>query len=78
VTDCVLSAQVAFCVQNVVPGIGFSDDPLLQGRLFSYVDTQLTRLGGPNFNSTPRPAFLAIRAFILLCVGVSLSHYPCV
>lgn len=45
--------QVAFCVQNVVPGIGFSDDPLLQGRLFSYHDTQLIRLGGPNFNEIP-------------------------
>ncbi len=41
--------QVAFCVQNVVPGIDFTDDPLLQARLFSYLDTQLTRLGGPNF-----------------------------
>ena len=41
--------QVAFCTQHVVPGIDFSDDPLLQGRNFSYQDTQLTRLGGPNF-----------------------------
>ncbi|MGC9665767.1 catalase [Planosporangium sp. 12N6] len=45
--------QVAFCVQNVVPGIGFTDDPLMQARLFSYLDTQLTRLGGPNFASIP-------------------------
>ncbi len=45
--------QIAFCVGNVVPGIDFSDDPLLQGRLFSYLDTQLTRLGGPNFNEIP-------------------------
>jgi len=45
--------QIAFCVQNVVPGIGFTDDPLLQGRLFSYLDTQLTRLGGPNFAQIP-------------------------
>jgi catalase len=37
--------QIAFCTQHVVPGIGFSDDPLLQGRNFSYLDTQLTRLG---------------------------------
>lgn len=37
--------QVAFCTSHVVPGIGFSDDPLLQGRNFSYFDTQLTRLG---------------------------------
>ena len=45
--------QVAFCTQNVVPGIGFSDDPLLQGRNFSYLDTQLKRLGGPNFAALP-------------------------
>lgn len=37
--------QVAFCTSHVVPGIGFSDDPLLQGRNFSYFDTQITRLG---------------------------------
>lgn len=45
--------QVAFCVGNIVPGIGFTDDPLLQARLFSYLDTQLTRLGGPNFAQIP-------------------------
>src|SRR6201996_7707446 len=45
--------QVAFCVGNVVPGIDFSNDPLLQGRLFSYLDTQLKRLGGPNFHQIP-------------------------
>ncbi|WP_246158964.1 catalase [Catellatospora sichuanensis] len=45
--------QVAFCVQNIVPGIDFTDDPLLQARLFSYLDTQLTRLGGPNFAQIP-------------------------
>lgn len=45
--------QVAFCVSNVVPGIDFSNDPLLQGRLFSYLDTQLIRLGGPNFHEIP-------------------------
>jgi catalase len=45
--------QVAFCPANVVPGIDFSNDPLLQGRLFSYLDTQLTRLGGPNFTEIP-------------------------
>jgi catalase len=42
--------QVAFCTQNIVPGIDFSDDPLLQGRNFSYLDTQLKRLGSPNFS----------------------------
>ncbi|HBC93184.1 MAG TPA: catalase HPII, partial [Pelotomaculum sp.] len=45
--------QVAFCPANIVPGIDFSNDPLLQGRLFSYEDTQLTRLGGPNFREIP-------------------------
>ncbi|HEY8126750.1 MAG TPA: catalase [Methylocystis sp.] len=45
--------QVAFCTQNVVPGIDFSDDPLLQGRNFSYLDTQLKRLGSPNFTHLP-------------------------
>ena len=45
--------QVAFCTQNVVPGIDFSNDPLLQGRNFSYLDTQLKRLGSPNFHEIP-------------------------
>ncbi len=45
--------QVAFCPSHIVPGIGFSNDPLLQGRLFSYLDTQLSRLGGPNFHQIP-------------------------
>ncbi len=45
--------QVAFCTANVVPGIDFSDDPLLQGRNHSYLDTQLKRLGGPNFQQIP-------------------------
>ncbi|MGZ8335834.1 MAG: catalase [Allosphingosinicella sp.] len=45
--------QVAFCTQNVVPGIDFSNDPLLQGRNFSYLDTQIKRLGGPNFTHIP-------------------------
>ncbi len=45
--------QVAFHAGHVVPGIDFSNDPLLQGRLFSYLDTQLIRLGGPNFAEIP-------------------------
>ncbi|MBY3030885.1 catalase [Rhizobium leguminosarum] len=45
--------QVAFMTQNVPPGIDFSNDPLLQGRNFSYLDTQLKRLGGPNFTHLP-------------------------
>ncbi|WP_423246232.1 catalase [Metabacillus hrfriensis] len=45
--------QVAFHPGSVVPGIDFSNDPLLQGRLFSYTDTQLSRLGGPNFHELP-------------------------
>jgi catalase len=51
--------QVAFCTQHVVPGIDFSNDPLLQGRNFSYLDTQLTRLGGPNFHEIPINAPIA-------------------
>ena len=45
--------QVAFLPTNIVPGIDFSEDPLLQGRLFSYQDTQLSRLGTPNFHQIP-------------------------
>ncbi len=45
--------QVAFCTQNIVRGIDHSEDPLLQGRAFSYLDTQLKRLGGPNFTHIP-------------------------
>jgi catalase len=45
--------QVAFCTSHIVPGIGFTNDPLLQGRNFSYLDTQLSRLGGPNFHEIP-------------------------
>ena len=45
--------QVAFCPSHLVPGLDFSEDPLLQGRLFSYLDTQITRLGGPNFHQLP-------------------------
>lgn len=45
--------QVAYCLSHVPPGIDFSNDPLLQGRLFSYLDTQLKRLGSPNFAQIP-------------------------
>ena len=45
--------RVAFCPAHIVPGIDFSNDPLLQARLFSYTDTQLSRLGGPNFHQIP-------------------------
>ena len=45
--------QVAFHPGHVVPGIDFTNDPLLQGRLHSYTDTQLSRLGGPNFHEIP-------------------------
>ena len=45
--------QVAFCTAHVVPGIDFSNDPLLAGRIHSYVDTQISRLGGPNFHEIP-------------------------
>ncbi|MGQ2965518.1 catalase [Methylophilus sp.] len=45
--------QVAFCTAHIIPGIDFSNDPLLQGRIHSYLDTQLTRLGGANFHEIP-------------------------
>ena len=51
--------QVAFCTAHVIPGIDFSNDPLLHGRIHSYIDTQLTRLGGPNFHEIPINASIA-------------------
>jgi catalase len=51
--------QVAFCVAHVVPGIDFTNDPLLAGRIHSYIDTQISRLGGPNFHEIPINAPLA-------------------
>jgi catalase len=45
--------QVAFCAAHLVPGLDFSNDPLLAGRIHSYMDTQLSRLGGPNFHEIP-------------------------
>jgi catalase len=45
--------QVAFCTAHIVPGIDFTNDPLLQGRIHSYLDTQISRLGGPNFHELP-------------------------
>jgi catalase len=51
--------QVAFCAAHIVPGIDFSNDPLLAGRIHSYVDTQISRLGGPNFHEIPINAPLA-------------------
>ena len=51
--------QVAFCTAHVVPGIDFSNDPLLAGRIHSYIDTQITRLGGVNFHEIPINAPLA-------------------
>ncbi len=51
--------QVAFCTAHVVPGIDFTNDPLLAGRIHSYADTQISRLGGPNFHELPINASLA-------------------
>jgi catalase len=51
--------QVAFCTAHIVPGLDFSNDPLLAGRIHSYVDTQITRLGGPNFHEIPINASIA-------------------
>ncbi|WP_313070262.1 catalase [Melaminivora sp.] len=45
--------QVAFCIANIIPGLDFTNDPLLAGRIHSYFDTQLLRLGGPNFHEIP-------------------------
>ncbi|ARN18593.1 catalase HPII [Piscinibacter gummiphilus] len=45
--------QVAYCTANIIPGLDFSNDPLLAGRIHSYVDTQISRLGGPNFHEIP-------------------------
>jgi catalase len=45
--------QVAFCAAHIVPGLDFSNDPLLAGRIHSYADTQISRLGGPNFHEIP-------------------------
>ena len=52
--------QVAFCTQNIVPGLDFTNDPLLQGRNFSYLDTQLKRLGSVNFTQLPINAAKAL------------------
>ena len=51
--------QIAFCTAHIVPGLDFSNDPLLAGRIHSYVDTQLLRLGGPNFHEIPINASVA-------------------
>jgi catalase len=51
--------QVAFCAAHIVPGIDFSNDPLLAGRIHSYQDTQISRLGGPNFHEIPINAAVA-------------------
>ncbi|MGB9988433.1 catalase [Massilia sp. SM-13] len=51
--------QVAFCTAHIIPGLDFSNDPLLHGRIHSYVDTQISRLGGPNFHEIPVNAPLA-------------------
>lgn len=51
--------QVAFCAAHIIPGLDFTNDPLLAGRIHSYIDTQITRLGGPNFHELPINAPLA-------------------
>ena len=62
--------QVAFHPGHVVPGIDFSNDPLLQGRLFSHTDTQLSRLGGPNFHQIPinQPVCPFIIINVMACI----------
>ena len=51
--------QVAFCTAHIVPGLDFTNDPLLAGRIHSYIDTQISRLGGPNFHEIPINAPIA-------------------
>ena len=51
--------QVAFCTAHIIPGLDFSNDPLLAGRHHSYIDTQISRLGGPNFHEIPINAPIA-------------------
>src|ERR1700710_1507247 len=51
--------QVAFCAAHIVPGLDFTSDPLLAGPIHSYVDTQISRLGGPNFHEIPINASVA-------------------
>lgn len=67
--------QVAFCTSHVVPGIGFSDDPLLQGRNFSYFDTQLSRLGinWQEVSQNSIPAMQEANVLILLSLA---AHQP--
>src|SRR4029077_21101410 len=50
------TGQVAFCAAHIVPGLDFSNDPLLAGRIHSYQDTQISRLGGPNFHEIQKNA----------------------
>jgi len=78
--------QVAYCPSHVVPGIDFSNDPLLQGRLFSYLDTQLSRLASPIFTrsrSTRPSARLPISSATDICrwlnrrVVLPMSLTPC-
>ena len=63
--------QIAFCPGHIVPGIDFTNDPLLQARLFSYTDTQLSRLGGPNFHQLPinRAGYVhSITTSVMACI----------
>jgi catalase len=62
--------QAAFHPGHIVPGLDFSNDPLLQGRLFSYTDTQISRLGGPNFHEIPiNPPARTIISSATACIG---------
>jgi catalase len=71
--------QVAFMTQNVPPGIDFSNDPLLQGRNFSYLDTQLKRLGSPNFThipiNAPKCPMAHFQQVTWLCATPSCANY---
>jgi catalase len=68
--------QLAMHVDNIVPGIDFTNDPLLQGRLFSYTDTQLIRLVGPNFHEIPTSSTRWPRENLALWSATSSQRRP--
>lgn len=69
--------QAAFCTSHVVPGIGFSDDPLLQGRNFSYLDTQITRLGTNWQEVCDIKSFIVQLAHNVLLAPCKSPYLPC-
>lgn len=70
--------QVAFCTSHIVPGIGFSDDPLLQGRNFSYFDTQISRLGVNWEQASGMHGYLSTSDLTLRVAAHQSPYLPCV